>query len=136
MRDILRRVRFQPYRKGHGPTFALTLWATPRTDSRGQTILGYRLTQSGPERAWEIPHKAGRATLRRVTLFSGEDFAGSPLHADDSDATVAAIMGFLTLRPGDTDADYFTDYTDAQRAYCAEHAEALASEVYSRFGEN
>jgi hypothetical protein len=41
--------------------------------------------------------------------------------------------GRLILRPGDTDADYFADYTDGQRAFCAAHAEALACEVYSRF---
>lgn len=31
VREILRRVRFSPYRKGMGPTFSLTTWNTGRT---------------------------------------------------------------------------------------------------------
>ncbi len=42
-------------------------------------------------------------------------------------------MGFLTLRPGDTDPDYFEDYTPEQHAYCDAHAEALSCEVSARF---
>jgi len=44
-------------------------------------------------------------------------------------------MSFLTLRPGDTDDEYFAAYTEAQRAYCGQHAEALHCEVLARFGE-
>ncbi len=45
-------------------------------------------------------------------------------------------MGFLTLRPGDTDQEYFDGYTDNQLQYADEHAETLSCEVCSRFGEN
>lgn len=115
--DIIRRLRLTPYRAGMGPRFALTVWATRLRDARGQTILGYRLSENGRP------------------LFQGEDFAGSPRHADDSNATMAALLNFLTLRPGDTDADYFGGYTDAQRAFCTFHAEALSCYVSERFGE-
>jgi hypothetical protein len=71
-----------------------------------------------------------------VELFNGEDFAGSPMHADDSNATVASLMGFLTLRPGDTDSDYFRTYTSAQLEYCSAHAETLSCEVTCRYGEH
>jgi hypothetical protein len=76
-------------------------------------------------------------TTRTVTtvLFEGTDFAGSPMHADDSDDTIRSLMTFLTLKPGDTDADYFEGYTDAQRDYCSAHAEALSMEVTNRYGE-
>lgn len=121
MLDVLRRCRFQPYRRGCGPTFALTLWYTGKLDRRGCDVLGYRLTMS--ERG------------RRVELFRGEDFGPSPLHSIDGDETVASLMGFLTLRPGDTDREYFENYTPAQLAYCEQHAEALAVEVLDRFGE-
>lgn len=117
-KDIIRRCRFTPYRKGAGPSFALTMWATGRADSRGQTIIGYTLTSGGK------------------VVFTGEDFAGSPMHADDSDATVAALMGFLTLKPGDTDRDYFANYTAEQMSFAETHADALAMEVMSRFGES
>ena len=115
--DIVRRVRLSPYRKGAGPTFTLTLSATNRTDWRGQTILAYRLSEG-----------------RRI-IFEGDDFTGSPLDTDDSDETIAALMTFLTLRPGDTDAEYFSSYTDAQREFASEHAEILSWYCATRFEE-
>ena len=127
--DILRTVRFRPYRRGMGPVFRLTTWDTNTRDSYGKYRLGYRLSigreqnAAGNPPAWEV-------------LFHGTDFGCSPLHAIDSDATVAGIMAFLTLRPGDTDAEYFADYSQVQLDYCSEYAEALDSEVRRRFGEN
>lgn len=120
--QILRRCVFRPYRKGMGPVFRLTLWDACRRRPDGKDALGYRLTMAEPG-------------ARSIVLFTGEDFGNSPLHAIDSDETVAALMSFLTLRPGDTDREYFRDYTPAQLNYCSEHAEALALEVLARFGE-
>jgi len=51
---------------------------------------------------------------KTTVIFEGRDFRPSPLHAWDSDATVAAIMGFLTLRLGDTDREYFENYSAEQ----------------------
>lgn len=133
--DTLRVCIFRPYRRGLGPSFRLTLWATGRIDSRGQSILGYRLTMHYTRiQMRQFPIAMGRGVTE--TIFEGEDFAGSPMHGDDSDDTVRALMGFLTLRPGDTDADYFASDTEAQRAYRDHHGQALAMEVYSRFGED
>jgi hypothetical protein len=119
MRDIIRRVRFTPYRRGMGPTFTLIMYATGRYDSRGCSTIEYELRQ----------HLGGYTTI----VFRGDDFNGSPMNADDSDATVCALMGFLTLRPGDTDDEWFDNYTTEQRAYCDMHAETLNSEVSGRF---
>ena len=44
-------------------------------------------------------------------------------------------MGFLTLRPGDTDPEYFENYTQEQKEFADQHAEALAVAVMDRFGE-
>ena len=121
--NVIRRCRFAPYLKGCGPTFQLTVWDTYRTDRLHKSILGYRLTMIPPH---------GR---KPIELFTGEDFDCSPCYAIDSDDCVAALMGFLTLRPGDTDRDYFDNYTEAQLDFTAQHAEALACEVYSRFGQ-
>lgn len=115
MNEIIRRCRFAPYRRGQGPAFTLELYDTGRTDSRGCTILGYRLYSGTPRIS--------------APLFRGEDFAGSPLHADDSDDTIRSLMTFLTLRPGDVETDYFDGYTDAQRDFCDDHAEALGTYV-------
>lgn len=119
---LLRRCIFSPYRKGMGPVFYLVTWDTNRVNSMGKYLLGYRLTM----------RDKGKLTL----LFKGEDFGCSPLHAIDSDETIVAIMGFLTLRPGDTDDEYFLDYTKKQLDYCSQHAEALAGEVMNRFVEH
>jgi hypothetical protein len=86
-------------------------------------MIGYRLTQREPGRA-------------PIVLFEGGDFSPSPCYADDSDQTVAGLLGFLTLRPGDTDPEYFDRYTDVQRAFCAQHAESLSMEAIDRFGED
>lgn len=119
--DILRTVRFAPYRKGMGPTFTLQTWDTGRTDSYGKTVIKYRLTMS--------------ENNIRSCLFMGSDFCCAPSYAIDGDQCIASLMGFLTLRPGDTDKEYFADYTPEQLEYCSHHAEALSCEVMYRFGE-
>lgn len=119
--DKLRRVTLRPYRTGHGPYFVLNMWATGGRDWRGQTTIAYRLAQHD--------------RVGRRVLFEAADFHGSPMDADDSDATVAALLGFLTLRPGDTDREYFDDYTEEQRAFADTHAEALGCYADWRFGE-
>lgn len=113
--ELIRTCLFRPYRKGMGPVFRLRLWDLFRSDSDGKACVKYELS-AGP-----------------IVIFSGDDFHCSPMHAIDSDACVESIMGFLTLRPGDTDADYFANYSELQKTFCAQHAEALACEVSNRF---
>lgn len=121
MSTIIRRLRFSPYRAGNGPTFCLTVWDLNQCDHYGKSVLGYRLRAYGNEK------KKGE------TIFLGRDFSCAPSHAIDSDETVVAIMSFLTLRPGDTDREYFASYTPSQLEFCAAHAQALSSEVQARF---
>lgn len=129
-KDILRRCVFSPYRKGMGPTFSLVTWDTGRTQRAVGShpthyTLGYKLTM-------REPGPKGKS----VTLFEGEDH-GCPMHTGvDSDDAVRSVMNFLTLKPGDTDSDYFAGYTEAQLEYCNSHAESLALEVMNRFGED
>lgn len=59
-------------------------------------------------------------------IFEGEDFYCSPLHDPYDDETTRSLLGFLTLRRGDTDADYFNDYTQAQHEFAEQHAEDVA----------
>ncbi len=117
----LRSVRFTPYRKDMGPIFTLHLWDAERR-IHGKNAVGYRLTMK-------------ETGAPRTVLFEGEDFGCSPCHAVDSDATVEGIMGFLTLRPGDTDREYFDDYTAEQMDYCRTHGESLSCEVMCWFEE-
>ena len=101
-----------PIRTWSEGDYHLDLFDTGRTDWRGQTVLAYELR------------------LRDRVIFSGDDFAGSPLHADDSDATVGALLGFLSLRPGDTDREYFDGYTADQLEFAEEHGEELGIFAY------
>lgn len=87
--------------------FHLELFDTGRRDWRGQTLLGYELRDDGR------------------LIFAGQDFAGSPMNADDSDATVAALLTFLSLRPGDTDREYFDGYSTEQLEWAESNGEEL-----------
>jgi hypothetical protein len=69
--------------------------------------------------AYEFYHHGRR-------IFQGADFHCSPLHAVDSDVTVGALLSFLALKPGDTDREFFQDYTEAQLAFAHEWGEALS----------
>ncbi len=102
-----------------GKRYTLHTWDSGRLDTRGCTYIRYELREGFGDTS--------------AVLFEGEDFAGSPMHADDADATMAALLGFLTLRPGDTDADYFAAYTPEQLAWAESDAEALALAVDDRF---
>ena len=116
----LRTCYFRPYLPGKGPSFRL------RTFDRGIYRNGRNQT------SYALEMKVGP---KYIVLFTGDDFGHSPMDAIDSDGAIAGLMSFLTLRPGDTDSEYFDAYTPGQLAYCEQHAEALAMEVYARFGE-
>jgi hypothetical protein len=126
--QLLRAELFAPYQKGRGPVFEVALWDTGRTEHRvgrySCPVLGYRLVQRR--------HEAGRGG---AVVFEGEDFGVGCMTAIDSDEALASLMGFLTLRPGDTDAEHFEGYSEGQLDFCEHHAEALAYAVDSRFGE-
>lgn len=109
--EKLREDKFTPYRPGCGPEFTLVLWDANGRMSTGQRRLGYELRMDGQ------------------VLFKGEDYGCSPMHAIDSDKAVEALMSFMCLPKGGTDAEYFDRYTQAQLAFRDEHAEALYCEV-------
>jgi hypothetical protein len=104
-----------------GLRYTLRVWDSGDLDTRGCSYLGYELREG--------------FSAHSVTIFEGEDFAGSPMHADDSDETMKGLLAFLTLRPGDTDSEYFAKYTEPQHSWCIAHAEDLAMAVLERFGE-
>lgn len=118
--------------KGCGPTFTLATWDPNRKGFGGKWIVGYRLTMHTTY--WTSPPMRPVKTVHTV-LFEGEDFGCSPMHAVDSDQAIEGIMSFLTLRLGDTDREYFAQYTPEQLDFCSQHAEALAAEVERRFNK-
>lgn len=59
-------------------------------------------------------------------IFSACDFGPSPLYSEDGPEAIASLLSFLSLRPGDTDREYFDDYTERQLAWRDSRAESLA----------
>lgn len=82
-------------------------------DERYRLILWDTYRQSTPRRIgfafWDTTDE------REAPLFIGEDFGPSPLHAIDSDASILALLTFLT---DSTDTDP-ADMTDRQRDWYA-----------------
>ena len=109
-REPLRAVRLET---GH----TLRTWDSGRTRN-GRTCIRY-----------ELRDPAG------AVLFAGDDFRPSPMHADDADETLRGLLGFLTLRPGDTDREYFADYSPAQLAFAESSECELLAFAYSDDGE-
>jgi hypothetical protein len=58
-------------------------------------------------------------------IFEGNDYSPSPLHDPADDDSVAGLLGFLSLKPGDTDREWFESYTPRQLAWCQEHGDHL-----------
>ncbi len=108
MRELIRHVRIEAI---IGRPFTLELYDTGEIDWR-----------HGPKQRLAYVFKGPDGKV----VFEGNDFCCSPMHAIDSDACVRSLLGFLTLRPGDTDDEYFADYTEAQKAFCEADAEALS----------
>ena len=118
--EHVRTARFAPYRKGCGPTFRLELYDTRE------------LCHGSPH--WRLAYRFFQVTGRiNELIFEGEDYGCSPCDAIDSDASVASLMTFLTLRPGDTDDEYFEKYTERQLRFADEHAEALSCLCIDRY---
>jgi hypothetical protein len=120
MKEILRKCYFKPMLKGY-PTFTLETYSLGYNFARGKEQIGYTLKM----------HKAKGKT---VLLFEGDEFYCSPLVAIDSNDAIKCLMSFLTLRKGDTDAEYFEKYTEEQKEYCEQYAEYLSMEVSGRYG--
>ncbi|GAA1122420.1 hypothetical protein [Nocardiopsis composta] len=100
----------------------------------------------------EIPHRlviepAGTATEGIIArecwayrlyagedlIFSGNDLGTPPAVSEDRAATHALV--FLTLRPGDTDPEWFSGYTPEQVAWCDTHAESLGECLWDASGD-
>jgi len=116
----LKKCYFRPYRKNMGPTFTLITYALGYDYSHGKERIGYSLSM--------------HENKKTIEVFNGNDFFCSPSHAIDSNECIKTLMGFLTLRQGDTDQEYFDDYSLIQLDYRDNHAEALSMTVCDRFG--
>lgn len=94
-----------------GHTVALHLYDLHKRDAMGKHQLGYALWHGGE------------------CIFAGEDFAASPMDPVDSDIVMHTLVRLLSLRPGDTDREYFQSYTERQLAWAEQYGDQLALAV-------
>lgn len=80
----------------------LMTWDVNRRYSTGQHMIGYAFWRAGATEP----------------LFVGDDCGCAPSDAIDSDRALVSLLGWIALKPGDTDADYFARYTAAQLEWC------------------
>lgn len=90
------------------PEYRLQVWDLNERKAPAHHRLGYRLTKG------------------QEVLFEGDDFGCSPMHAVDSNEALVGLLGFLTLKPGDTDEEYFENYTARQLEWAESEAEELS----------
>jgi hypothetical protein len=79
----------------------LTVSDTFKTDSMGKSRLAYDFRKEDD----------------KEPLFSGDDFFCGMFTAIDSDESMLCLLCFLTLKPGDTDKEYFEEYNENQLAW-------------------
>lgn len=88
-------------------------------------IVTVSVYDAGPTEAGR--HRIGYVCERDHTeIFRGADIGVPAGRAVDSDYVVAAVTDFLSLRPGDTDPEFFDDYNEAQSDFAAACGEELA----------
>ena len=64
-------------------------------------------------------------------IFAGDDFSPSPLNSCDGAEAAIDLLGFLTVKLGDVEDDYFADYTPEQKEWTeSTDAETLSLLVY------
>ena len=64
-------------------------------------------------------------------IFAGDDFSPSTCYDPEGPESAADLLCFLTLREGDTDPEYFDDYTERQKDFSECEAEDLQLWGYS-----
>ena len=79
------------------------------------------------DRPWalevEVRHE-GKVIFPRGQLYCGAAALGER-DAQDSDVAKELVMSLVGMKPGDTDRDYFADYTAEQLAWAEAHGEAI-----------
>lgn len=121
--DVMRDVVIRPYIPGL-PIFRLQLIDTGQVGYYGKSGIGYRLAEYSDD---------GKL-VQVIFDHEGHGIIWHPGVIDDDEA-VGQVLSWLTLKPGDTDEEFFADYTDDQLFFAEEHGESLEldAEAYQGF---
>ena len=113
---------------GPGPDFSrfehMVTWFSPCRSFRLELFE----TNERPERPRTIceTYLAYRLFCRGKLIFEGDRYLASPSHSVDGVRNVQELLGWLSLKPGDTDSNHFADYTPAQFDFAVKHGPELS----------
>ena len=109
-------------------TLSVTAWDGGMLPPRGHTRLDVRARLT-----WED----GTGKRKGRTVFNrGDTWCGLPSgHTTDGDDAKELVLSLLSMKPGDTDADYFARYTPEQLEFAESHGEELSFIKVERYGE-
>jgi hypothetical protein len=111
------------YSLDDGSRLTIDAYDTGVMDNRGTTRITIRAV-----------HHIGKD--RRVIWRPGETWCHpGPGDCDDSDKAKELVTSLVTIRPGDTDADYFEGYSPEQLEFCERYGEVLQMIAWERYGE-
>jgi hypothetical protein len=95
-------------------------------------------------RAWENQYGGSNTHTRidtemrcngEVIFAKGDTYCGIPGHKSiDGKEARECVTSLFCMKPGDTDADYFADYTEEQLEWVNTHAEDLYMAKCARYG--
>lgn len=86
--------------------------------------LGVRSNRVNEQNRWQIAYQF--AAPNGVIVFEGSDYGCPPDSSPSNHSTLRSLISFLTLRPGDTDDEYFKSYTERQWAFAQGDAEYIS----------
>lgn len=101
-------------------------------------------------RAFEAPghfqasNRFGHTTIELELRFAGKTLwprgsttVGTPAHVSvDGDEAKALALSLFELKPGDTDAEFFADYTPEQLDFVRTYSDEIMMARWARFGED
>ena len=76
-----------------------------------------------------------KVLLNGKVLFEKLWGAFSPLHAEDSKEAKAHVLSHLAMKPGDTDKEFFEDYTEDQLDFVNKYSDDIWFLSHKRYGE-
>lgn len=90
---------------GYG--FRVELYETSRTSDWGKSVVEYKFYHQGE-------------------LIFQDSICVPGTRSVDGDETLALVIGWCCLRPGDTDKNFFNGYSERQMDWCREFGETLS----------
>jgi hypothetical protein len=72
----------------------------------------------------------------KVIFRSGKLYCGCNVNrAIDSDYAKALVLDTVAMKPGDADADYFSDYSEEQLSFARSFGDVISAERDYRYGD-